>query len=364
MAPNGWRAYAFGKWWYKLEETMYATMLKASAIATLLLITAGHASAAEKVTVDNFTRAESDFYFGNAAKDAGGPGRLNHRREPMQIDHQVVIRSNRDTLYSSGVFDLEAGPVTIILPDAGERFMSLIAINEDHYVVGDVGYGMGSYTFDKEKAGTRYLLIGIRTLVNPDEAHDVNAVHDLQDRIKVEQPGGPGQFKIPAWDLASQKTVRDALLVLGTTIPDFKGAFGSKEVVDPIRHLIDTALGWGGNPEKDAFYLNVSPTENDGKTTYRLSVREVPVDGFWSISVYNAAGYFEKNSADAYTLNNLTAKKDDDGSVSVQFGDCSVTIANCIPVTDGWNYTVRLYRPRTSILDGSWKFPDAVPAPR
>ncbi|MGA1833700.1 MULTISPECIES: DUF1254 domain-containing protein [Rhizobium] len=341
---------------------MYAISSKASAIAALLLISAGHTSSAEKVTVDNFTRAESDLYFGNAAKDAGGPGKLHHRREPMQIDHQVVIRANRDTLYSSGVFDLDAGPVTVILPDAGDRFMSLIAINEDHYVVGDVGYGAGSYTFDRAKAGTRYMLVGIRTLVNPDEPHDVEVVHDLQDKIKVEQIGGPGAFDAPVWDQTSQRKVRDALLMLGTTIPDFKGAFGSKEVVDPIRHLIGTALGWGGNPDKDAFYLNVTPAKNDGKTPYRLSVEDVPVDGFWSISVYNAAGYFEKNSANAYTLNNLTAKKDNDGSVHVQFGDCSAKVANCIPIADGWNYTVRLYRPRTAVLDGSWKFPEPVPA--
>jgi len=32
------------------------------------------------------------------------------------------------------VFDLDAGPVTISLPDAGKRFMTMIVIDEDHYV--------------------------------------------------------------------------------------------------------------------------------------------------------------------------------------------------------------------------------------
>jgi len=27
----------------------------------------------------------------------------------------------------------------------------------------------------------------------------------------------------------------------------------------------------------------------------------------------------------------------------------------------GWNYLVRLYRPRAEIVDGSWKFPEAQP---
>ena len=88
-------------------------------------------------------------------------------------------------------------------------------------------------------------------------------------------------------------------------------------------------------------------------------MRDVPVDGFWSISVYNAEGYFEPNKENSYTLNNLTAKKNDDGSVTIQFGDCDGKAPNCLPIVKGWNYIVRLYRPRKEILDGTWKFPEA-----
>ena len=35
---------------------------------------------------------------------------------------------------------------------------------------------------------------------------------------------------------------------------------------------------------------------------------------------------------------------------------------NILPITEGWNYTVRLYRPRAEILDGSWTFPSIEPA--
>lgn len=114
----------------------------------------------------------------------------------------------------------------------------------------------------------------------------------------------------------------------------------------------------GGNPDKDATYLNITPAKNDGKTIYKLDVRDVPVDGFWSISVYNSQGYFEKNPYDAYSLNNVTAQKNEDGSIGIQFGGCDGKITNCLPTTDGWNYTVRLYRPGKAILDGTWKFPD------
>ena len=83
---------------------------------------------------------------------------------------------------------------------------------------------------------------------------------------------------------------------------------------------------------------------------------------FWSISLYNADGYFQKNDLNAYSLNNITSRKNADGSVTIQFGGCDGKIPNCLPIMNGWNYTVRLYRPRSDILSGKWKFPEAQPA--
>ena len=220
----------------------------------------------------------------------------------------------------------------------------------------------GTHSLTKDKVGTRYVIVAVRTLVNPDDPKDLEAVHALQDAIRVGQPGGPGKFVTPQWDQASQKTVRDGLLMLATTLPDTKGMFGPRGGVDPLRHLIGAASAWGGNPEKDALYLNVVPAKNDGNTVYRLNVKDVPVGGFWSISVYNAKGYFEPNPRNAYTLNNIAAKANADGSVPVQFGGCDGNVLNCLPITPGWNYLVRLYRPRAEVLDGRWTFPEAKPA--
>jgi hypothetical protein len=75
------------------------------------------------VTADNVVRAETDLYFGNAVKDAGGTGKFFHHRQPTSVEQQPVIRMNRDTLYSGAIFDLDAGPATITLPDAGRRFI-------------------------------------------------------------------------------------------------------------------------------------------------------------------------------------------------------------------------------------------------
>jgi hypothetical protein len=164
------------------------------------------------VTVDNFIRAESDLYFGAVAVKEDGFGKFEHHRELSPIDAQTIIRMNRDTLYSAAVFDLDAGPVTITLPDAGKRFMSLQLISQDEYSP-PAAYGAGKYTITKQQVGTRYVLVGIRTLVDPNDAADVKKVHALQDAIKVDQPGGAGKFEVPKWDPVSQKKVRDALIV-------------------------------------------------------------------------------------------------------------------------------------------------------
>ena len=314
---------------------------------------------AVRVTLDNFRRAESDTYFARFVKE-GGFGKFKHERELAPIDNQTVIRLNRDTLYSFGVFDLDAGSVAVTLPDAGKRYMAIQVIDENQYAP-DVFYAPGRHTLTKEKVGTRYVCLAVRTFVNPTDAADVRAVHALQDAIKVEQKA-VGKFEVPNWDEPSLKRIREALLALAAANGGIDSArmFGRKGKVDPIQHLIGTAAGWGGNPPNAALYAGAEPQQNDGKTAYRLTVKDVPVDRFWTVSVYNKDGFFEKNARNAYTVNNVTAKRNEDGSVTIQFGG-DETAPNYLPIVPGWNYTVRLYRPRKELLDGAWKFPEAQP---
>jgi len=311
------------------------------------------------VTPENFLRAESDMVFGGVVKN-GGFGKFDHTRDPTPLDKQDCIRLNRDTLYSIAAFDLDAGPVTITLPSSGERFMSMQIIDEDQYVPA-VYYDAAPHKLTREEIGTRYVIVAIRTFADPNDAADINEARRLQDAIKVEQPGGPGEFVIPNWDHVSQGKVREALLALARTMPDTSKGFGPRGKVDPIQRLIGGAMGWGANPPQDATYLNVTPTRNDGKTVHRLKVKDVPVDAFWSVIVYDETGYIPANDVGIYSYNSVTAKKDPDGSITVQFGGCDGSAGNCISILPGWNYMVRLYRPRPEILDGTWKFPEAQP---
>lgn len=317
-----------------------------------------NADTPKRVTVENFVRAETDMYMEKAVNE-GAFGQLVHLRCAPDIDHQLVVRMNRDTLYSQGVFDLDAGPVTVTLPDVGTRYMALQVLNQDQYTE-RVVYAPITVTLDRQQVGTRYAHLIVRTLANPEDPKDLQAAHEAQDAIVV-QNEAKGRFEIPVWDDASRNVARDALKQLGSLGGGMEKAFGRKEEVDPIQYLMGAAGGWGGNPIYAAKYLAVFPSANDGVTVHRLNVRDVPVEGFWSISVYNAKGYFEKNADNAYSVNSLTAKPDPDGSYTVQFGGCDGSAPQCLPIVKGWNYIVRLYRPRPEVLDGRWTFPEASP---
>ena len=325
-------------------------------LAAILAFSADVTHAAEKVTVFNFARAESDNYFANYVKQ-GAFGKFLHLREPTPIDKQTVIRMQLDTLYSFAVFDL-AEPVTIVKPESGGRFQSMIVVSEDHSIP-PVEHGPGEFTITRDKLGTRYCFVALRTFVNPNIPADLKAARALQDQVEVRQKS-PGSFEIPDWDEASLKKIRDAVNVLAADLPNAKGCFGEIGRVDPILHLLGTAYGWGGNPEVAAMYDNFVPSKNDGKTLHSLTVKDVPVDGFWSVTVYNKDGFMQRNEQDAYSFNNVTAKPNPDGSFTINFGGGPDAINN-LPITPGWNYIVRLYQPRKEILDGTWEFPPAKP---
>lgn len=310
----------------------------------------------QKVTVDTFVRAETDLTLKRYVAQ-GGFGTIAHIRQPVPIEKQDVIRMNRDTLYSFGIFDLSS-PVTITKPEPGGRFQSMLIINEDHSML-PPEHGAGEFTLAREKIGTRYVIVLFRTFMDPSNPEDVKAANALQDQIAVAQADA-GSFEIPDWDEASLKTVRDAVNVLAATKTSAAGMFGDKAKLNPINHLLGTAFGWGGNPEEAAIYVNAVPARNDGETPYVLTAKDVPVDGFWSVTVYNASGFMEKNGLNAYSFNNVTAQKDADGGITIHFGGDPAN-PNYLPITKGWNYVARLYQPKPELLNGTWKFPDAQP---
>jgi hypothetical protein len=304
------------------------------------------------VSVDNFVRAESNRMMANLMAGAGGINRWQHNRVPTPLDKQTVVRMNRDTLYSFAVVDLERGAV-VTMPDSGDRYATLMVVNQDHYI-NQVLRSPGDHQLSMDDHGTRYVLLAMRVFVDPADPDDVVAANAVQDGLALTAASAE-PLVIPDYDEESFTAVRDALVALGRTVGGTDAMFGTQADVDPVRHLIGTAIGWGGLPEREAFYLTVEPGLAVGE--YRIVVAEVPVDAFWSISVYNADGFFETGADGGCSVNNVTAVKEPDGSVVVHLGGCGDGRPNCLHLTEGWNYTVRLYQPGPEILDRSWTFP-------
>ena len=113
-------------------------------------------------------------------------GKLTHDRELAPIDSQTVPRSNRGTLCSTGVFDLDAGELCICLPEAGERDLSM-TVSDEHDNPFAVVHGSCTHTFTRTMLGTRYAVVAIRIVVDPNDPKDLAEVHTLQDRIRLEQ---------------------------------------------------------------------------------------------------------------------------------------------------------------------------------
>ncbi len=322
---------------------------------TGLFVTAPHA--AEPVTIDTFVRAETDTAIRSGLAAGSKFGEFLHIRRPITVSEQTVIRTNQDTLYSYMALDLSS-PTTITLPDADGRFMALHVINQDHYMF--VETEPGDYELTQENVGTRFGLVIVRTFADPNDLDDIAAANTVQDGLSV-SGGGNGPFEAPDWDQDDLLKARSALNDLATLGFDASYAFGRREEIRPIDHLVGAAAGWGGQPQYAAEYVIASVDGNDGERPFALTVREVPVDAFWSVTVYNAEGYFEANELGVHSYNSVTAIANEDGSFIIRFGGCDTGRTNCIPISPDWNYTVRMYLPRSEILDGSWVFPRPEP---
>jgi hypothetical protein len=226
---------------------------------------------AELVNVDNFARAETDRMFAALAQQAGGVNRLHHNRVPTPLDQQPVIRMNRDTLYSLAVVDLEGG-ATVTVPESGDRYVSVMIVNHDHYI-NRIIHDAGEHDLTVDEFDTRYVAVGARVLVDPNDPDDITAVGALQDGFAIgaasAQPFTPTEY-----DTETLDDTRTALLHLAKNVQGFAHTFGRKDEVDPVRHLLGTAAGWGGLPEHEAYYVNVDPGLPVGR--YTLRVTDVP----------------------------------------------------------------------------------------
>lgn len=93
----------------------------------------------------------------------------------------------------------------------------------------------------------------------------------------------------------------------------------------------------------------------------------MPVDGFWSLTLYNHHHFFELNDLNRYSLGtkNKSMKTKSDGSLTiyVQAKPPGEELrANWLPSVEKGEFTLylRTYGPKNEILNGSWTPPEVV----
>jgi hypothetical protein len=314
---------------------------------------------APHVDSKNFVRAETDLQMKGYSSGHFTFGQFTHGRKAYNVDNQVTLSGNRDTIYSFGVFDLSKSDLTITMPDSKGKYMTLMPISQNH----DVYPGLnapGTYTFKESEVGTRYMVFVVRVLMDPNDPKDMARAHKLQDGIVVTQADKGDDSGLQDWDEKEMLAMRKAYNTLGSAASSSSKFFGVKCDRSYLDASMGVAVGWGGMQEKDALYLPVQVDKNDGKTAYTITVpKEVPVDGFWSVTIYNQERFMVKNKYDSYSLNALTTKKNADGTTTLHLGG-DPKADNYLYIPEDWLYIVRFYQPHEEILNGSWKFPKAV----
>jgi hypothetical protein len=171
-----------------------------------------------------------------------------------------------------------------------------------------------------------------------------------------------------AYDQIAEQQKKGGKIVNGWLVTTGTGAYGTNY----LWRAGVSAYGWGANLSQDAVYPSTK-ADSDGATLVGTNTYVVhfakgempPVDGFWSITMYDSEYYFYPNP-----LNKLTASLRDhptfnaDGSLDLYFSHekpANVQQANWLPApADQFIVMMRMYWPKEtppSILDGTWSPP-------
>lgn len=329
-----------------------------SLLMSILLTAVGNVIAQETkidVNIDNIRTVESHIQFDRYQKIAGGINKWVHNLAPLDIDNQTTIAMNRDTLYSFAVVDLKK-PLTVTIPDNNGRYFSLEVIDEDHYAY-EVFTKPGKYRLTEKDVGTRYAMFAFRVFMDPGNARDLAAANAMQKGLIIEA-GSSEPLVMPDYDMDRyQELFKMIQQLVKFPSKDTIGAMGKRGQVDSLKHTIVTIAGYGLLPPENAMYQAVQLNLSTAKK-YKIEVPDdVPVGAFWSISMYNAKGFFGKNDMGAYSLNDVTAERNADRSVTIHLGGCEDGRKNCLPfVGEGSYYTWRMYEPGEAFLKGEYSF--------
>ena len=143
-------------------------------------------------------------------------GAITHVRNLATHKHRTVTTPNTDTLYSTAHIDLSAGAVTISLPQAGDRYLSLAlmdAYTNNFAILGTRTTGPDGGTF--RLVGPHEAAEGWNVIRSPTDhvwalarilvagSHDLEAAREVQAGVSIQgpasEPPGPYASRSAAW---------------------------------------------------------------------------------------------------------------------------------------------------------------------
>ncbi|MEV0332223.1 hypothetical protein [Nocardia sp. NPDC050717] len=292
---------------------------------------------AEIVTRDNFVEAETAHYIREQLKKAP-VNEYYHNRVPVNVDNQVIIRSNVDLIYSYAVVDVTEEATFSVAPS--EEYQVDEIIDENHYIV-DVVYPGQTRTIRHAdlSSGNHVYVLG-RTAT----AGGLDRAHALQDARRI-TAATANPYVGREFDEESRKAV-GAELETHAAEADFSKAFGTPASTEPYQHLLGARLGWGGlSPEHAQYFQAMATSTGSDVWTFAVPPLDYDHNGYFSVIKYSDMGWIDVQRP---CLPDSELVRNDDDTVSVWFGDERVAgKPNVIEATEGqrFYYGIRMYRP-------------------
>jgi hypothetical protein len=308
----------------------------------LMIFISVKAIAATPVDLSNYKVAESDVAFGNITKLAEMNTFFHFPVGEFDLNNQTVVRMNQDTTYSGAIVNVSKG-ASITLPETNGRYMSAMVVQNDHYI-DQVFTTPGTHEI---KADTDFVMVAVRTRINPNDPEDIAQVQALQKQITISVEATEPHV-LPDYDMEQLIALRDNLAAEAAQKGSLNNMQGARGTVDKHMHLLGTAAGWGLLPDENARYLSYAQQDGKGCFTANYKVPPFNKGGFFSITMYNADGWiFDKKAI----LNEYNIDFNSDGTFDVNFGGCGESAKNNLPIVDGWNFLMRIYEPDLENLD-------------
>jgi hypothetical protein len=311
----------------------------------------------------------------------GDAGKLNKwgqaSRDLLKAGEDKIVRSNNDTLYKTAFVYLGDGPVVLrfssfqLQDDRNANYRNIIGPDGSYTLY----HGEKPETITGEAVEVPSLLSAVVTRIevkDRNDAADMAGAQAVFDGITIE---GPTISEMPVVDLLSgfdEQVAQEAhrrMDELAGSVPFSKMIVGPGQEpgkdVPYLYHSAGTKEGWGGpatsHSAYEAMFTDESGETLEGSKGEYLLVTEAPqVNAFWSITVYDSTtGRLHPNDDDRYHINNTTAVKKEDGTLTFRFKvKCEDGDQNCLEVPAGpFDVVARYYLPEPEIMSGKWKMP-------